>query len=187
LPYYFETVDQAKTFLSSLIPQNSTIGFGGSVTVKDMRIPELFRDRGDQVFYRGFPISEQEKESIFEKIHTAEWFISSTNALTINGDLINIDGRANRVAEMLFGPKNVVIVTGVNKITSSIEEGISRVRNVAAPKNCVKLNKDTPCAKSGKCSYCGLPNTICRTTVIQHHPTFGQNVYIIIVNKNLGF
>ena len=88
---------------------------------------------------------------------------------------------------MIYGPKNVVIVAGVNKIVSDIEEGIDRVRNVAAPKNCVKLNKNTPCAKSGKCSYCDFPETICRTTVIQHHPSFGQSVYIIIVNQNLGF
>lgn len=184
---FFEDIDNANSYITSLIPKNSEVGFGGSVTVNEMGIPLLLKNNGYNVFYRGFPMSPEEKEAIFSKIHLADWFICSTNALCLSGDLVNIDGRANRVAEMIYGPKNVIILAGINKIVSNVEEGIARVRNVAAPKNCVKLNRNTPCAKDGKCSFCDFPETICRTTVIQHHPTFGKNVYIIIVNKNLGF
>lgn len=186
-PAYFESVDEAVNGIFDLIPTNSTIGFGGSTTVKEIGLAEKLKDRGNVVFYRGFCDTIEEKENALVKMHTADWFICSTNALCVSGDLVNIDGRANRVAEMLYGPKNILIICGTNKIVDSIEDGIERTRNVAAPKNCVKLNKKTPCSVTGICSHCNSPDTICKATVIQHHPTTGKNVYIIIVNQNLGY
>ena len=120
-------------------------------------------------------------------MHVADWYITSTNALSVSGDLINIDGRANRVAAMLNGPKNILVICGINKIVKSIDEGIQRVRDVASPLNCRRLNKKTPCVVTGKCTHCNSPDTICNATVIQHHPTIGSNVYIVLINKNLGF
>ena len=112
---------------------------------------------------------------------------ASENALTKNGCLVNIDGRGNRVAAMLDGPKNLVIITGTNKIVDNIEDGISRTRNVATPKNCVRLNKKTPCAIVGHCCNCNSEESICNATVIQHHPMSGKNVYIVLIDKNLGY
>ncbi|MBO5304822.1 MAG: LUD domain-containing protein, partial [Clostridia bacterium] len=83
--------------------------------------------------------------------------------------------------------RNVIVICGVNKIVEDISEGIDRTRNVASPPNCVRLNKKTPCAVTGKCSHCNSPDTICKATVIQHHPTTNSNVKIILINKNLGY
>lgn len=187
IPKYFENIDQANAFLLTIIPKDSVVGFGGSVTVIEMGIPTLLKNHGSNVLFRGFCESAIEKEEVLKNTHNADFFICSTNALCESGDLVNIDGRANRVAEMLYGPKNVIVVCGTNKIVENIEKGIDRTRNVAAPKNSVKLNKKTPCAVTGTCNYCNSPDTICKATVIQHHPTTGKTVYIIIVNQNLGF
>lgn len=187
IPRFFADEKDANDYILEIIPKTSTVGFGGSETVKEIGIAEALGGRGNELFYREHCKSEEEKAVVLKKIHTADWFICSTNALAESGDFINIDGRANRVAEMLYGPENVLIVLGVNKITPDIESGIDRVRNIAAPKNCVRLNKRTPCAVTGKCAMCLSPDTICKATVIQHHPTTGKNVYVVIINKELGY
>ncbi len=184
-PYYVETADDAKTLISQLIPEGASIGFGGSQTVMEIDLLPYLKERGYTLYHRSMP--EYTAEEVYQNNHTADWFVCSTNALSRTGDLINIDGRANRVAEMLFGPQNVLVICGVNKIVNTIDEGIDRTRNVAAPPNTVRLNKKTPCAVTGKCMHCNSPDTICRATVIQHHPTTGKNVHIIIINQNLGY
>lgn len=186
-PGFFENIEDANNFILSLIPIEDSIGFGGSVTVKECGIAEKLKERGNLLFYREFCNNSIEKEEVLVKSHTADWYMCSTNALSITGELINIDGRANRVAEMLYGPTNIIVICGINKIVSGISEGVERIRNISAPKNCIRLKKNTPCAHTGKCSYCNSPDTICKATVIQHHPTTGKNVYIIIVNQNLGY
>lgn len=184
-PYYVESSEEAKKLISEIIPAGSSIGFGGSVTVTEMGLLPYLAERGYVLYHRSMP--KYTAEEIYSLNHTADWFCSSTNALCESGDLVNIDGRANRVAEMLYGPKNILIVCGVNKIVKTIDEGIFRTRNIASPKNCVKLDKKTPCAVTGKCMNCNSPDTICKATVIQHHPTSGKRVCIIIINENLGF
>ncbi|HOO23217.1 MAG TPA: lactate utilization protein [Clostridia bacterium] len=184
---FFQTAEEANKYLLTLIPPSASVGLGGSMTLVEMGVPQLLGDNGRTVFYSGFSLTEEEKAVSFDKIHKADWFLSSTNALCMSGELVNIDGRANRIAEMVHGPQNIVIVTGVNKIVDTIEEGIYRSRNIAAPKNCERLKRKTPCAVTGKCHMCNSPDTICRATLIQHHPTFGKNVYIVIVNQNLGY
>ncbi len=184
-PYYVNDCEEAKKLISDLVPKGSSIGFGGSVTVTEMGLLPYLSELGYVLYHRSLP--DYTAEDVYTLSHTADWFCSSTNALCESGDLVNIDGRANRVAEMLYGPKNILIVCGVNKIVKTIDEGIYRTRNVASPKNCVKLGKKTPCAVTGKCMNCNSPDTICKATVIQHHPTSGKRVCIVIINENLGF
>ena len=126
-------------------------------------------------------------EDLYWEMARADWYITSTNAIAQTGELINIDGRANRVAAMLYGPKNILVVCGVNKIVKDINEGIDRVRNVAAPLNTKRLAKNTPCAITGKCGNCLSPDTICKATVIHHHPTTGKNFYIVLIDEKLGY
>ncbi len=184
-PYYVETSQDALDLIATLIEKGSSVGFGGSVTVQEMGLLPFLTEHGCTLYHRSMP--QYTAEDVYRLSHDADWFCCSTNALCESGDLVNIDGRANRVANMLYGPKNVLIVTGVNKIVKTIEEGIDRTRNIASPKNCVKLGKKTPCAVKGKCMNCNSPDTICKATVIQHHPTSDKNVYIVIINENLGF
>ena len=181
---YFETEDEAKAFVDKIIPKNASIGFGGSETIKEINLLDTLQGR--TLLHRDlFP--QNEKEKVLALMHTADWYISSANALTEDGDIINIDGRGNRVGEILNGPENILIIAGTNKIVKDIAEGINRTRNIASPKNCRRLNKNTPCALTDKCCHCNSKDTICRATVIMHHPMSGNKVHLIIINKNLGY
>ncbi len=182
---YHETCEDAINYILSLIPEDKSIGFGGSATVKESGLlSALVSSEKYVLLHRELDIPQ---ENIYHRMHEADWYICSTNALCKTGDLVNIDGRANRVAAMLDGPKNVIVVCGVNKIVDDIQSGIERTRNVASPPNCRRLGKNTPCAITGKCSYCNSPDTICKATVIQHHPTTDSTVYIVLINQNLGY
>lgn len=185
IPYFAENVDEAIETIKKIIPKKASIGFGGSVTVEEMDLLDNMKD--DYKLLHRSLYAKSYHDKLYKEMHEADWYITSTNALTKGGELVNIDGRANRVTDMLFGPKNVLVVCGVNKIVENVDEGISRTRNVAAPPNAKKLNKKTPCAITGKCEYCFSPDTICKATVIQHHPTTGKNVYVVIINQKLGF
>ena len=181
---YFETAEEAICFINDIIPKGSVVGFGGSQTVADINLLENLPER--TLLHKSI-CPDVNPDELMARMHSADWYVCSANALSATGDIINIDGRGNRVAETIYGPKNVLIIAGVNKITDDIQSDIERVRNVASPKNCVRLNKKTPCAITGKCSYCNSYDTICKATVILHHPTTGKNVVIVLINKNLGF
>lgn len=183
---YFENSEQAVDFILSLIPEKSSIGFGGSMTVMETGLLDAMQKKDYNLIHRAIRTDIPANE-IFLRMYTCDWYVSSANAITENGEIINIDGRGNRVSAILDGPKKVVILCGVNKIVSDIAEGIARTRNVASPKNCVRLNKKTPCAVTGKCENCNSPDTICKATVILHHPTTGTEVYVVVVNKELGY
>lgn len=174
-------------YILQIIPANASIGFGGSVTVQQIGLINKLKDRGNILYHRDYN-TEFSKEELYQKMHTADWYIASANAITKTGEIINIDGRGNRIGEMVNGPKNILVVAGSNKIVSTIEDGIYRTRNVASPKNCVRLSKRTPCAVTGKCHYCNTEDTICNATVIHHHKMFGQeNFYVVIIDKELGY
>ncbi len=183
---YHKEVKEAIEFILQLIPEKSTVGFGGSVTVTESGLLSAMQQKDYQLIHRAL-ISDLPVDVIFKKIYESDWFISSANALTENGEIINIDGRGNRVSAILDGPKNVVIFCGQNKIVENIEKGIERTRNIASPKNCVRLKKKTPCAITGKCMNCNSTETICRATVILHHPTSGTNVYVVVAGADLGY
>lgn len=184
---YHETSEDAVNHILSIIPEGKSIGFGGSATVKESGLLAALVASEKYVLWHRELCTDIPQEEIYVKMHNADWFVCSTNALCKTGDLVNIDGRANRVASMLNGPKNVIVICGVNKITDDIQSGIERTRNVASPPNCVRLGKKTPCAVTGVCSYCNSPDTICKATVIQHHPTTDSTVYIVLINENLGY
>lgn len=183
--HFAENIADANEYIKKLIPKGASIGFGGSVTVDQMKLlDELKSDY--RLLHRSF-YPPEEHTNVMAEMHTADWYICSVNGITEGGELVNIDGRGNRVAETLYGPKNVLFVLGINKITKNLEDAISRSRNVAAPPNCVRLNKKTPCAVTGRCENCNSPDTICKATVIMHHPMTGKNVYVLVVNENLGY
>lgn len=181
---FFNTIEEADAYIDRLIPKDASIGFGGSVTVKEIDLINVLKDRN--LLHRDL-CPDEDKEELLLKMHTADWYVSSANALTEEGDVVNIDGRGNRVGEIVNGPKDVLIVAGINKIVKDIAAGIERTRNVASPPNCRRLGKNTPCAITNKCSRCNSKDTICKATMILHHPTTGKNVHIILINKNLGY
>ena len=117
---------------------------------------------------------------------SCDYYFMSSNAITVDGELVNIDGNGNRVAALIYGPENVIILAGMNKIVKTIEEGISRTRNVASPQNCIRLGKDTPCKTNGVCGNC-LKDTICDQIVITRASRVPKRIKVILVGEELGF
>lgn len=185
VPFFTKTKEDAINLILELIPQKSSIGFGGSVTVEELDLVNQIKEHYKLLHRSLYPQDYADK--LYNEMQSADWYITSTNALSMSGELVNIDGRANRVAAMLYGPKNILVVCGVNKIVQDVNEAIWRARNVAAPLNALRLDKKTPCAYTNKCGDCLSPDTMCKATVIQHHPTSGKNVYVIIIDQKLGY
>ena len=187
-PVILNTVETIKDFISKTIPIDATVGLGGSVTLRRTGIDVLLKSRGNTVFdHWDSSKSSGENLDTRRKQLTSDYFLTSINAITIEGELVNIDGAGNRVAAMIFGPKHVIAIVGYNKITSSIEEAIWRAKNIASAKNCKRLGLNTPCAKTGFCLDCKPPVSICRiTTIIDYKPMLTEFT-IILTPLDLGY
>ena len=174
--------------LKELIAEDSVVGVGDSMTLFETGIIDFLRE-GNYTFldkYKKCIISE-EKKQIYIQNFSADTFICSTNALTENGELYNIDGNGSRVAPMLYGPKQVILVTGINKIVRNIEEAEKRVRNYSAPIDAKRLDKKTPCTTLGYCVDCKSPNRICNDFVVIRGQFIKDRIKVIIVGKQLGY
>lgn len=185
--YYCETAAEAKELALSLVPANSKVSFGGSVTLDETGVLAKLRDRKDITLYdRATATTPEENKQIMHDALSCDYYFMSSNAITIDGELVNIDGNGNRVAALIYGPDNVIILAGMNKIVKNVEEGISRTRNVASPQNCIRLDKDTPCKVNGVCGNC-LKDTICDQIVITRASRVPKRIKVILVGEELGF
>ena len=163
------------------------IGSGGSMTLKELKTLFRLQDAGHKV-YSYDTVSDEERDTMYQRAAQADWYVSSANAVTTSGDIVNIDGTANRVAPLIFGVPNVVYVIGSNKIVSDLAEAEDRIRNYTCHLNAVRLGKKTPCAVTGKCSYCNSPDCMCNVTTVVHHPTrLQKQVHVIFVRDALGY
>lgn len=185
--YYCEDKSEALSMAKRFLTPGSSVTWGGSSTLKEIGlINEL--ESSDYILYdRTKAATEDEKREMYGKIVTADYFFMSSNAITLNGELVNIDGSGNRVACLIHGPKNVIIIAGMNKITNNIEAAIARVQNVASPPNTIRLNKKTPCAKYGKCGNCLADDCICCQVVITRKSNIPNRIKVILVGEELGF
>jgi hypothetical protein len=166
-----------------------SVGFGGSMTIAGLGVESVLTAAGKEILNHGNPaLSPEEKQIILRRELTCDLFLCSTNALTLRGELVNIDGVGNRVGAMLFGPRAVIVVAGRNKLVDgSPQDAIQRVKTWAAPPNSKRLNAKTPCASTGFCSNCNSPERICRvTTIIDRKPRL-TDLHVLVVNADLGF
>lgn len=187
--FYVSTPEDAQELVLSLIPKGSKIGVGGSLTVQQLGLYKAFYSE-DYTFYNQYKpgLTPDEAYEVRSKGLNADYFVTGTNAITIDGELINLDGLGNRIVGITYGPKKVIIVVGINKFVSSIDEGIKRVKNYAAVLNCKRLNiKTTPCLETGKCEDCSTPERICNHMLITLRQRAKGRVTIVIVGKELGF
>ncbi len=197
--YYCETGAEAKEKALSLIAKGSTVAIGGSVTVSSLGILDELRSGDYNFIDRHAAKTPEELKEVFRKSFFADSYICSTNAITVSGELYNVDGNGNRVACMLYGPDSVIIVAGVNKIVDSLDEAIVRLKEIAGPLNCKRLNKNTYCAKTGKCvacttgkehemtSACKSADRICRDFVVMAEQVQNGRIKIVLVNEDLGY
>jgi hypothetical protein len=167
----------------------ATVGFGGSMSIVGLEVEARLREQGKEILNHADPaLSRDEKMNLMRRQLTCDLFLSGTNALTLSGELVNIDATGNRVAAMFFGPRKVIVVAGRNKLVDgTVHDAILRVKNRATPPNSRRLNFKTPCASTGFCSDCNSPDRLCRvTTVIDRKPRF-TDVRVLVVNADLGF
>jgi L-lactate utilization protein LutB len=187
---YSQTKEEACDKIMKLIPKGSLVGIGGSVTIREIGIVDALVKRGNKLAEDWLKkYSMEEKLSIRRQQLTADVFLTSSSAVTEDGELINIDGTGNRVAAMIFGPKKVIVVAGINKIVKDSYEGIERIRNIAAPMNVKRMGGKTPCLLTGNCDLdeCKPPNRNCHIiTIIEKRP-MKTDMTIVLVGKELGF
>lgn len=187
--HYAATKAEAKELALSLIPAGAEVGFGGSLTTRELGLVEALRAQGHTVldhWQKG--LTREETQDIRHKQGASDVFLTSANAITLAGEIVNIDGMGNRVAAAIFGPKSVIVIAGVNKITQNLTEALERSQQVAAVQNAQRLNAGTPCNSTGECMNCASPGRICNVTVIQHRRTGVEGEYhVIVVGEEIGF
>ncbi len=186
--FYCATAAKACEKALSLINSGETVSFGGSMTLTECGVLDALRAREDITLYdRATAKSPEEMDAIYRQAFSVDTFFMSTNAITLDGELINIDGRGNRVAALIYGPEQVIIIAGMNKVVSTGDEGFHRARNMAAPPNCVRLNKKTPCAVTGRCGDCYGDESICSQIVVTRRSSQKNRIKVILVGEELGY
>lgn len=183
---YFDDSPSAVDYLLKSINSEATVGIGGSVTVSSLRIPEKLIEMGNTVYFHWLESTPEGMDKARKNEGRSDIFLSSTNALTEEGQLVNIDGTGNRVASMIFGPKKVFIICGINKITKNLDSALKRIKDNAY-KNARRLKLDTPCAHTEKCADCRSPQRMCNITTIIERKPMNTNFEVILIEQELGY
>ena len=184
--YYCSTADEAVEKVLELIPAGDVVSWGGVATVDELGIKERLRHRGQPVIDRDTARTPEERMAMLHQALTCDTFLMSSNAISEDGQLVNIDGMGNRVAALCFGPKQVIVVAGMNKVAGDLNAAIARARNVAAPANAQRFNIKTPCAVNGQCGDCTSPDCICAQMVITRFSKIKGRIKVVLVGEDLG-
>ena len=187
LACYVNTKEEALSEVMKIIPENVSVGIPGSVTIREIGAIEALRERGCTVYHHwDSGLTPEQKTEILQKENLSDYFLTSANAITTDGMIVNIDGTGNRVSAMAWGRNEMIFVIGVNKIAMNVDAAISRARS-ATPANVLRLKGDTSCIKTGYCVDCDSQSRVCRALLILERPTFGRKTHVIIVGEDLGY
>lgn len=184
---FFETLEEVKERIIGLIPIYCSVGVGNSKTLKEINISKLLKDRGNIVFDKTIANSKEESELMKKKSLLSDWYITGTNAISKEGHVVNIDHSGNRVAAMIYGPDNVIVVVGKNKICSTLDDAIHRARNISAPLNAKRAGYNPPCLSLNKCVDCKTDQRVCYNLVVLEGQFVKDRMKLFIVNEELGF
>ena len=185
--YFCATKEDALAKALELMPAGSSVGWGGSMSINEIGLMDAVKGGDFDVIDRESAKSDDEYKAVYARMINADYFLMSTNAITMDGELVNIDVRGNRVSFLIFGPSNVIIIAGMNKVVSDVEAGYKRVKDIATPPNTVRLNRNTPCAATGRCGDCYSPDCICNQTVITRRSGAPGRIKVILVGEELGY
>ena len=196
--YYADTAADVRDIVCSLMPEGCSVTHGGSESMKECGIPELLNSGKYNYIDRSKAQNPEEIKAIYRQAFCADVYITSANAITENGVLYNVDGNSNRIAAIAYGPDSVIVIAGYNKIVRDLAEAEVRVKNTAAPPNCVRLDCDTYCAKTGQCvsltksghqmsDGCGGDGRICCNYLISAQQRHKGRIKVILVGEELGF
>lgn len=185
--FYCATAQEAVKKVSELIEDGSSVTWGGTMTVRDLGIPDYLRNRGTlQVLDRDLIKTAQEKQDMYLKAFSADVYLSSANAISEDGVIVNIDGNGNRVAAITWGPKKVIFVIGLNKVAQNVEAALARARSTASPTNAARFDIKTPCQVDGVCHNCNSPESICNYVHFLRNSPNGRHT-VVLVGENLGY
>ena len=182
--YYAASKKEALQQALSLIPEGSSVTMGGGMSVHEIGLPDVLKSGNYNFIDRD---AMEDKRAAMLAAYDADVFLSSANAVTEDGILVNIDGNSNRVSAIAQGPKKVIFIVGMNKICDDVDGALKRARNVAAPINAQRFGLSTPCSKTGSCMNCKSPDTICCQFLITRFSRHAGRIHVILVNDNLGF
>lgn len=185
--YYCPDGVSAVQMVLSLMPEHSVISWGGSMTLSETGLMDQLKERDYTLIDRMTASTLEERRELYAKATLADYYLMSTNAITLDGQLVNIDGAGNRVACLIHGPENVIILAGMNKVCPDVESAVKRVKNCATPQNTVRLNCKTPCAVTGICNDCLSPETICCQEVITRYSRIKGRIKVILIGEEYGY
>ncbi len=186
--HYCATSQEAVSKVMDLIADGSSVTWGGSMTVRDMGIPQALKERGTlEVLDRDTVSDPAQKQQMYLRAFSADVFLSSANAISEDGVIVNIDGNGNRVAAISWGPKKVIFIIGLNKVASTVEAAIARARSTASPINAQRFDIATPCRLDGMCHNCNSPESICSYIhLLRNSRTQGRHI-VVLVGEDLGY
>ena len=185
--FYCPTAEEAVKKVSELIADGSSVTGGGSMTIRDMGIPQALKDRGTlEVLDRDTVTDREEVVKIYERAFTADVYLSSANAISEDGVIVNIDGNGNRVAAITWGPKKVIFIIGLNKVAQTVEAALARARSTASPINAARFDIKTPCQTDGVCHNCNSPESICNYVHFLRNSPHGKHI-VILVGEDFGY
>lgn len=187
--YYCDTADEARELVLNMIEDGASVAWGGSETIKEAGIIDAIKEKKDSlnVIAREDYTTKEDQRRLKGLIATCDYFLMSTNAITLDGELVNIDGAGSRLSYLIYGPENVIIVAGMNKTAANVKEAVSRVQNIASPPNAMRLNCNTPCAKTGRCMDCLSDDCICCQVVVTRKSRLADRIHVILVGEELGY
>jgi hypothetical protein len=185
--HFVHTSQEAVAFVNNFIKDQSIVSWGGSMTLSESGILESLKDRDLNLLDRSTKTTAEEIGKLYRESFSADYYLMSANAITLDGKLVNVDGNGNRVAALIFGPNQVLVVAGMNKVCVDEESALKRVRNTAAPANATRLNSKTPCAKSGTCHECLLDDCLCCQTLVTRKSKQADRIHVLLVGEELGY
>jgi L-lactate utilization protein LutB len=183
--HFVESVDQMKELVATMIPAGSSVAVGGSMTLFETGIIDWLRQQPITFYDRYNPDNDVQK--MFREAFSCDIFVTSTNAVTLEGELLNVDGSGNRTAEMIFGPKKVLVIAGINKLVKNMAEAEQLIKRTARPMNNERLNTNNPCRLVGECTECISESRICSVFVRMARSQVRDRICVILVNENLGY
>ena len=185
--FYCATAQEAVKKVSDLIEDGSSVTWGGTMTVRNIGLPDYLRSRGTlKVLDRDLVNTPQEKQDMYIKAFSADVYLSSANAISEDGVIVNIDGTGNRVAAITWGPKKVIFVIGLNKVAQNVEAALARARSTASPINASRFDIKTPCQTDGVCHNCNSPQSICNYVHFLRNSPNGRHL-VVLVGESLGY
>ena len=185
--FFAETKEEALKIALDLIPEGSSVSWGGTMSAAEIGLTQVLSEGNYEYIDRNGASTPEEKRQREIEAYGCDYFIASSNAITEDGILVNLDGNANRVSCIAYGPEHVVMIIGMNKVVSDLDAAIERTRHEAAPINAQRFDIETPCKKTGSCADCKSPQSICCQLLITRLEMHPDRMKVILVNDDLGF